>query len=102
MIDGKTGDVSAWDSEPVLRFLLLLAAVAPLILVWIIIREHELSWPRGELTAVVALTALILVLVVGFISRPGEPTDTISLEYGWFLALLASIGMLRRRAATVV
>ena len=33
---------------PILRWLLLAAAVAPFILAWIIVREHELSWPRGR------------------------------------------------------
>ena len=82
---------SAWDVLPVWRFLLLLAAVAPFILAWIIVREHRLSWPRGELTAVVGLTALTLILVKGFIFKPGEPTGQISLSYGYFLALIASI-----------
>ena len=54
-------------------------------------REHRLSWPRGELTAVVGLTALTLILVKGFIFKPGEPTGQISLSYGYFLALIASI-----------
>jgi len=82
---------SAWDVLPVWRFLLLLAAIAPFILAWIIVREHRLSWPRGELTAVVGLTALTLILVKGFIFKPGEPTGQISLSYGYFLALIASI-----------
>ena len=53
-IDGASGSLSAWEVHPVLRWLLLAAASAPFILIWIVIREHELSWPRGELTAVVA------------------------------------------------
>lgn len=85
---------SAWDARKVVAILLLLAAAAPLILLWIILREHQLSWPRGELTAVVAITAFVLIIVVGFVARPGEPKDTISLQYGWFIALVASIGMI--------
>ena len=88
---GANLSVSAWNALPVWRFLLLLAAVAPFILAWIIVREHRLSWPRGELTAVVGLTALTLILVKGFIFKPGEPTGQISLSYGYFLALIASI-----------
>jgi fucose 4-O-acetylase-like acetyltransferase len=84
-------DYSAWQVLPVWRFLLLLAAIAPFILAWIIVREHALSWPRGELTAVVGLSALTLILVKGFIFKPGEPTGQISLSYGYFLALFASI-----------
>jgi hypothetical protein len=84
-------DFSAWQVLPVFRFLLLLAAIAPFILAWIIVRQHALSWPRGELTAVVGLSALTLILVKGFIFKPGEPTGQISLSYGYFLALIASI-----------
>jgi len=84
-------DWSAWEVLPVWRFLVLLAAIAPFILGWIIVREHALSWPRGELTAVVGLTALTLILVKGFIFKPGEPSGQISLAYGYYLALFASI-----------
>jgi hypothetical protein len=84
-------DYSAWQVLPVWRVLILLAAIAPFILGWIIIREHALSWPRGELTAVIGLTALALILVKGFVFKPGEPTGQISLTIGYFLALVASI-----------
>ena len=49
----------------ILRFVLLVAAVAPVILAYIIVRGHALSWPRGELTAVIALVALSLTFFVG-------------------------------------
>ena len=68
-----------------------LGAAAPFILAWIVVREHELSWPRGELTAIAGITAGVLILVLGFIARPGDPRDTISLQFGWILALVASI-----------
>jgi hypothetical protein len=93
-IDGKPFQtVSAWQSERIVSILLLLAAAAPLILLWIILRQHKLSWPRGEMTAVVAITAFVLILVIGLVSRPGEPRDTISLGVGWYIAVAASIGM---------
>lgn len=88
-----TGTFSAWDVHPILRFLLIAAACAPLILAWIIVRQHQLSWPRGELTAIVAITAAVLILYNGVIDRPGEPSATIDLRIGWFLALLGAIGM---------
>src|SRR4051794_25816823 len=82
---------SAWQVLPVFRFLLLLAALAPFILAWIIVRRHALSWPRGEVTAVVGLSAVTLILVKGFIFKPGEPTGQISLSWGYFVALLGAI-----------
>jgi predicted transporter len=83
--------VSAWNALSIMRYFLLAAAVAPAILAYIIVREHALSWPRGELTAVVAITAVTLVLVRGLILKPGEPSGQISLDYGWFVALGAGI-----------
>jgi hypothetical protein len=85
------GTFSAWTVHSILRFLLLAAAAAPFILAWIVVREHQLSWPRGEVTAIVGITAGVLVLVLGFVVRPGEPRDTIQIQIGYWLALLASI-----------
>jgi di/tricarboxylate transporter len=94
-IDGKPFQtVSAWQAERIVSILLLLASAAPLILLWIILREHKLSWPRGEMTAVVAIIAFVLILVLGLVVRPGEPRDTISLKLGWFIAVAAAIGMI--------
>jgi hypothetical protein len=84
-------DFSAWDVLPVFRFLLLLAAIAPFILAWIIVREHALSWPRGELTAVVGLSAVTVILVKAFVFKPGEPSGQISLTYGFVVALIAAL-----------
>ena len=93
-IGGTRGAVSAWEAQPVLRWLLLAAAVAPPILVWIVIREHELSWPRGEMTAVAAIAAFGLVAYVGFLDRPGQPGGEISLQPGYFGALLGTLLMI--------
>jgi hypothetical protein len=94
LINGRQGDFSAWDAHTVSRFLFLLGAAAPFILAWIVIREHQLSWPRGEVTAITGIVAFVLVLVLGFVARPGEPRDTISFGVGWYLALVASIVIL--------
>jgi hypothetical protein len=88
---GPDGSCTGWSSLTILRFLLLIAAVAPLILAWIIVRGHALSWPRGELTAVTALTALTFVLFRGLIDKPGTPPGEIGISYGWWLALLGGV-----------
>ena len=88
IIDGVRGSATAFDAFPILRWLLLAAAVAPLILAWVILRDHQLSWPRGELTAVVGMVAIVLVLYVGLVDRPGTPSSQISLRIGWFVALI--------------
>jgi 4-amino-4-deoxy-L-arabinose transferase-like glycosyltransferase len=94
IVAGSREAVSAWDAHSLLRFLLLAAAMAPLILAYIVIRDHELSWPRGEMTAVVAMAALGLVLYSGVVTRPGEPRAQISLQLGWFLAVVGIVLML--------
>src|SRR3954451_10646646 len=94
-IDGVRGSVSGWEAVPILRWFLLAAALAPLILAWVIARDHQLSWPRGEMTAVVGMVALVLVLYVGLISRPGEPRSEISLR------LRRGLGRPRRAPAGV-
>jgi hypothetical protein len=85
------GSVSGWEAHPILHWPLLLAALAPLILAWIVVRDHQLSWPRGEMTAVIAMIALVLVLYVGIVDRPGEPSGQIQLRLGWYLGVLGTL-----------
>ena len=92
-IDGEKGTLSAWQVHDILRFLLLLAALAPFILAYIIASDIQLSWARGEMTAVVAIAAFGLIFYSGIIDRPGEPSGEIELELGWYGALLGSILM---------
>lgn len=87
------GSYSGWDVHTILRFILLAAAVAPFILGYIIVRDHKLSWARGEMTAVIAIVAFGLIVYNGVIDRPGDPSGQIELRVGWYLALLGSIAM---------
>ena len=82
---------SAFDAHSILRWLLLAAALAPIILLCIVVRDHELSWPRGEMTAVIGIIAFGLTAYVGIIDRPGEPPSEISLGIGWYISLLGTI-----------
>ncbi len=84
---GPDSSCTGWSALTILRFLLLLAAAAPLILAYIIVRGHALSWPRGELTAVTALGALTFTVFRGLIDKPGSPPGEISIGYGWWVAL---------------
>jgi hypothetical protein len=88
---GPHSSCTGWHALTFLRFLLLLAAVAPAILGYIIIRGHALSWPRGELTAVTALAALTLIVFRGLIDKPGQPSGEISIDFGWWIALLGGL-----------
>jgi hypothetical protein len=83
---------SGWETFPILRWLLLGAAAAPFILAWIVIRGHALSWPRGELTAIVGATAFVLIAYNGIVSKPQDGLE-IGLTVGYWLALLSCIGI---------
>jgi len=85
---GPHGSCSGWSSLGLLSVIIVIAAIAPVVLAYIIVRGHALSWPRGELTAVCALVALVLTLFRGFIDKPGSPIGEIHISYGWFLAML--------------
>lgn len=91
IIGGAREAVSAWTIHGILRWVLLAAALAPIILTYIVLRDHQLSWPRGELTAVIGIFAIGLVFYNGILDRPGEPPGQISLGIGWFGMMLGSL-----------
>jgi hypothetical protein len=86
--------LTGWSAHPIMRWFLLAGAAAPLILAWIVMREHALSWPRGQMTSVTAIAALGLLFWVGIIDRPGDPRSLTHLRLGWFIAFLGAILML--------
>jgi len=93
-IEGGRGSQSCFDVHPILRWLLLAAAVAPFILAYIIATDTTLSWARGEMTAVTSIAAFGLIVYNGIIDRPGEPSSAISLKFGWFVAVLGTLMMI--------
>ena len=85
---------SAWEVFTTLDWLLVAACAAPFILTWIVARGHALTWKPGEVTRIVGIVAFVLILCNGIIlGRPGESVD-IGLGIGYFVALLASLGLL--------
>jgi hypothetical protein len=91
----SNGDsASAWAVFGTLDWLLVAACAAPFILTWIIARGHALTWKPGEVTMIVGIVAFMLILCNGIIlGRPGDSVD-IGLGVGYFVALLASVGLL--------
>ena len=91
------GDTSCtgWETFPILRWLLLLAALAPIILAYILVRAHKLSYPPGEMTMIAGFAAAVLIGYNGIIDKPGSgPAEIgLSLDYGYWIALLASLGI---------
>jgi hypothetical protein len=92
-IQGHHGLANAWQAFDFLQYALILIAIVPFILAWIVVRNHEVGWNRGELTAILGFLSLLLVLVNGIIlGQPG--TVEISLQWGYPVAILASIGIM--------
>ena len=94
-LNGQSGiNTSAWEQFAILDWLLVAACAAPFILSWIVARGHKLSWRPGEVTAIVGITAVVLILCNGIIlGRPGESVE-IGLTYGYAVALLGAGGIL--------
>ena len=92
-VAGGRVDASIWETQTMLRILLLVAAVAPIVLLYIILRDNKLSWPRGELTAVIGLTATTLIFYTGVLDRPGEPSGEVGLTWGWLVAFLGALAV---------
>jgi hypothetical protein len=88
---GPNTSCSAWRSLMLIRYLLLIAAIAPAVLAWIVLRGHALSWPRGEMTAIIAIAALTFTVFRGLIDRPGTPQGEISISYGWWIGLAGGL-----------
>jgi hypothetical protein len=84
---------TGFETFPILRWLLLLLAIAPLILAWILVRGHKLSYPPGEMTMISGFAGAVLIFYNGIIDKPGTgPAEIgLSLDYGYWIALLAAI-----------
>ena len=89
------GDFSCtgFETFPILRWLLLAAAAAPLILAYILVRGHKLSYPPGEMTMIAGFAATVLIFYNGILDKPGKGPGEIgvSLDYGYWIALLAAL-----------
>jgi hypothetical protein len=89
-------ECTGFETFPILRWLLLAGSLAPLILAWILIRGHKLSWVPGEMTMVVGFIAMVLIGYNGIIDRPAPDNGLefgIGLSYGYWLAFLAAIAI---------
>ena len=95
LICGQESSCTGFQTFPILRWLLLLAAIAPLILAYILVRGHKLSYPPGEMTMIAGFSATVLIAYNGIIDKPGSGPGEIgvSLDYGYWVALVAAIGI---------
>lgn len=86
-------ECTGFETFPILRWILLLVAISPAILGYILIRGHKLSYPPGEVTMLGGLIATVLIAYNGILDKPGSTTAEIgvSTDYGYWLGLIAAI-----------
>ncbi|MGH2953916.1 MAG: hypothetical protein ACRDK9_07820 [Solirubrobacterales bacterium] len=87
---------TGFETFPILRWLLIAAGFAPLILAYILVRGHKLSWPPGEMTMVVGFAATVLIGYNGIIDKPAPDEGQefgISLAIGYWITLLVAIAI---------
>ena len=91
----KGGDsANAWQVFSTLDWLLVGACLAPFILTWIVARGHKLTWKPGEVTMIVGIVAFMLILCNGIILGKPDPGIEVGLGIGYFVGLLASLGLM--------
>jgi hypothetical protein len=87
-------ECTGWETFPINRWLFLAAAAAPVILTYFILTSQRGQYPTGEFTMTVGLAVIVLVGFNGVIQEPGSGVQFgISLDYGYFLAILAGAVM---------
>ncbi len=86
---------TGFETFPILRWLLLAAAAAPLILAYILVRGHKLSYPPGEMTMIAGFAATVLIGYNGILDKPGSGPGEIgvSLDYGYWIALVCALAI---------
>jgi hypothetical protein len=98
---------TGFETFPVLRWLLLAAALSPVALLYVVSRGGRVKYPPGEITMIAGAAATLLIFYNGVMDRPGTGIDEagIGLDIGYFLALLgaaaiAAAGIARSASAT--
>lgn len=87
-------ECSAWATFTINRWLFLAAAAAPVLLAYFIVTGQRGQYPTGEATMTVGLAVIVLVGFNGIVAKPGSGFEFgISLAYGYYLALLAGLGL---------
>lgn len=98
---------TGWETFGILRYFLILAALAPAILGYILVRGHKLSYPPGEMTMVAGFAAFVLIAYNGIMFKPAPVEGQVfgtGLGIGYWIALLAAavigvVGFLRSMAS---
>ncbi len=100
-IDGVKGSLSGWTVHEAMRYAVLGLAVVQLVLSVAALARPQSARDLAEAAMVMAVNSFGIVVYFGLIYRPGEPMNTISLRYGWFLALIGVVVALVAAVARV-
>lgn len=107
-IDRGIGQFDAVEAFATLPLLLVVLAGVPAVIAWMMARNTRSSWRPGEGVMIAGIYAAVLVLCNGLIlGRPGERTVDVSLTYGYFVAIVAAVGivvagLMRQRRGSAV
>jgi hypothetical protein len=93
-IDGTRGDLSMWAVHDAMRWVLLVLVVLMLAIAVAAALQPDNARSLADPMIYVAVNAVGIVLYFGLLYRPGEPPSTISLRYGWFVALVGTLAPL--------
>jgi hypothetical protein len=86
-------DITPFVAYDIFVWVLLAVCIVPFILALIVMRGQQLSWDRGEVTAIVGMASAVLILFNGLIG--GKPDDCVecTLGPGWYIGLIASLAI---------
>ena len=95
LLCGQDSSCTGWQDLPDPALAAVAGGARAAILAYIIVRGHKLSWPPGEMTMIAGFTAIVLIGYNGIIDKPGKGPGEIgiSLDYGYWVALLAAIAI---------
>lgn len=93
-IDRSLGQFDAVEAFAKLPLLLIIAAVTPAFVAWIIARGRRSARRPGEGVMIAGIYGTVLVLLNGIVlGRPGEQTVDVSLQYGYFVAMAGAFAI---------
>jgi hypothetical protein len=90
ILNGRRGDLTAFETFSIMDILLVAACIAPFVLAYLVVRSTQLSWRPGEITMIVGMTAAALIWLNGIVlGRPGDSVD-IGLGIGYWVGLVGA------------
>jgi hypothetical protein len=93
-VDRSLGQFDAVEAFASLPLLLIVAALTPAIVAWMMARGGRPTWRPGEAVMIAGIYGTALVLLNGLVlGRPGEQSVDISLQYGYFVAIAGALAI---------